>query len=166
MKKTMSYCLVLMMVIIAAPMIGWTQTEESQGFTIAGEIQFPKKGDLYIFLYTEEEFEESHKDDDKNDEKEPKDLKFPGHTLHIKIGEEELNAKKVEFKIENVSAGMYCILVNQDVNGNGKLDMGMFGPKEPWGNYRHKRPRFRGPKFKEMVFEVKADMTDIMIELK
>lgn len=44
--------------------------------------------------------------------------------------------------------------------------MGKFGPKEPWGMYRPKRPAFRGPKFKEIKFEVKEDMTDIKVEVK
>ena len=40
------------------------------------------------------------------------------------------------------------------VNGNGDLDMGSFGPKEPWGTYRDARPKFRGPKFEEMAFVI------------
>jgi uncharacterized protein (DUF2141 family) len=52
------------------------------------------------------------------------------------------------------------------VNGNGKLDAGKFGPKEPWGMYRPKRPLFRGPKFKEIKFEVNTDMTNIEFEVK
>ena len=61
---------------------------------------------------------------------------------------------------------MYAIRVFQDVNGNGDLDIGSFGPKEPWGTYRNVRPKFRGPKFEEMAFDVKETMKDIVIEVK
>jgi len=84
----------------------------------------------------------------------------------ITISEKEEKAKKVAFTFEYVPADTYAIQVFQDVNDNGELDMGMFGPKEPWGNYRHKRPKFRGPKFEEMAFEVKENLSDIQITLK
>ena len=86
--------------------------------------------------------------------------------LLLSVSEEDVEAGKITFAYERVLAGTYAIRAFQDENDNGKKDIGMFGPKEPWGNYRAKRPKFRGPKFEEMAFEVQEDITDIKIELK
>ena len=130
---------------------------EEEGFKVAGEIKFKKTGDLFISLVTKEQFEA----DENDDGVEPTPF-----AMIIPIGEEELKAKKVSFEFEGVPAGTYGIQCFQDGNGNGELDMGKLGPKEPWGMYRPKRPTFRGPKFKEIKFEVKTDMTDITFEVK
>lgn len=119
---------------------------------VSGEVKFPKTGKIYISLIPKEIAEN-------------KDAKSPFGAI-IDVGEKELAAQKVSFNFENVPAGMYAIRVFQDVNGNGDLDMGMFGPKEPWGTYRDARPKFRAPKFEEMAFEVKDEMSDIVVEVK
>jgi uncharacterized protein (DUF2141 family) len=78
-----------------------------------------------------------------------------------------LEKKKAPFAFYNVPSGRYGIRCFQDVNGNEELDSGLFGmPKEPWGFYRPKRPRLRGPKFKEVAFEVNANITDIQVDVK
>ncbi len=144
MKEIVSVCVMCFMMI---PALAWAE----EGFKVAGQMTFKKTGNLYMRLATKEEFEED------------KESQF---RMIIEIGEEEQNAKTALFAFENIPAGRYAIMVFQDVNGNGELDRGTFGPKEPWGNYRAKRPKFRGPKFKEMAFEVKEDITDIRIETK
>ena len=71
------------------------------------------------------------------------------------------------FEFKNVPAGEYTVCCYQDVNGNGKLDFGKFGPKEPHGTYRpEKGISFGPPKFKDIKFEVKEDITDIQVKLK
>lgn len=49
------------------------------------------------------------------------------------------------FRFE-VPAGRWAISAFEDRNGNGVLDMGLFGPKEPSGFWRafngHRKPRF------------------------
>ncbi len=145
--KNMMLSFILMCCVLLPSFIG-----AEEGFTVTGEIAFKKTGNLYLQMETEQEFKDQKAS-----------VRFQ---LVIKIGEAELHAKKATFAFENVPAGTYAIMVFQDVDGNGELNMGMFGPKEPWGNYRKKRPRFRGPKFSEMAFEVKEDITDIRIEVK
>lgn len=52
------------------------------------------------------------------------------------------------------------------MNGAGKMEKGIFGPKEPWGTYRPARPILRAPRFDEIAFEVEKDVKNIKIELK
>lgn len=128
------------------------QIEIPEGFTIAGEIMFKKTGNLFVELVTEEEF---------------KGQKQSPFGLILELSREELKKRKKLFAFYNVPPGMYGIRCFQDVNGNQKLDTGLFGiPREPWGFYRPKRPRFRGPKFKEIAFEVNMDVTDIQFIVK
>lgn len=136
------WCFILLPTLVSA---------KSEGFKVSGEIIFNKSGPIYIKLTTEEEFD-AHRGS-----------KFQSI---LKVGKEELEKKIIPFAFENIPEGTYAIKCFQDVNGNGKLDMGKFGPKEPWGNYHEKRPLFRGPKFKEIQFEVKENITDIAITLK
>jgi uncharacterized protein (DUF2141 family) len=84
----------------------------------------------------------------------------------IAVGEKELRQHAVRFTFKDVPAGAYAINCYQDTNGNGKLDCGTFGPKEPWGVYRNARHAFKAPKFKEMAFNVQDDIHDIVINVK
>ena len=53
--------------------------------------------------------------------------------LVLKISPDEVQKKKVPFNFEGLQQGTYGVRCFQDVNGNGKLDKGLFGPSEPWG---------------------------------
>ncbi len=128
---------------------------QKAGFTIEGEIEFTKTGNIFAKLVNKYQFTT-----DGNKKKNPK------RGIFIKIGEKELKAKKVSFIFEKVPKGTFGIEVFQDVNGNQKLDFGMFGAKEPWGMYRSSRPGFRAPKFEEIAFEVKQNIKGIKIEVK
>lgn len=145
---------------------GYVQTAAEE-FTVAGEIVFEKTGNVYVALVTEGEFEEHGHHGEKQDKEDPPaEMQDSPFRLLLSVGEEDIEAGKIAFAFEQVPAGTYAIRAFQDVNGNGKMDIGMFGPKEPWGNYRAKRPKFRGPKFEEMAFEVQENISDIQIELK
>ena len=74
------------------------------------------------------------------------------------------NKGKISFKFNDVPKGIYAISFYQDVNGNGKCDMGMFGPKEPWGMYKVK-PHFK-PVFAKIAFELNSDLTNLALEAK
>ena len=142
-------CILFMMISLAWwPAPGWTQAE---GFTVGGEVIFKKTGDLYIRLVNEEEFD-GHKES--------------SFRSVLNVGPEEIKKGKTPFLFQKVPRGIYAIRCFQDVAGNKKLDMGPFGPKEPWGMYRSKRPTFRGPEFEEISFTVNRVMTDIHIEVK
>ena len=91
---------------------------QTDSLKIAGEIHFKKPGNIFILLVDEETFK----------------IPLTGVKKQIlKITEKNLNAKKVSYKFEGIKPGIYGIRCFQDVNGNKKLDKGMFGPKEPWG---------------------------------
>ena len=142
------YIIFMMISLAWCPVSGWAQAEE---FSVGGEITFQKTGDLYIGLVNEEEFGG------------PKESPFRSV---LKVGREEIKKGRAPFLFLKVPRGTYAIRCFQDVNGNKKLDMGSFGPKEPWGTYRPKRPAFRGPKFEEISFTVDRDMTDIQIQVR
>ena len=136
------------LLFLILPVLGWVPAE---GFTVGGEVSFTQNGDLFIQLATEEEF--------MND-------RMPPFALLLRVGPEETKKGKVPFQFGGVPAGTYAIRCFQDVNENQKLDGGVFGPREPWGVYRPKRPAFRGPKFEEISFSVDRDIVDVLVEVK
>ena len=140
--------IMIAILFLVMPVFSWVPAE---GFTVGGEISFTKTGDLFIQLATEEEF--------NND-------RMPPFALVLRVGPEEIMKGKVPFQFGGVPAGTYGIRCFQDVNENQKLDRGVFGPREPWGVYRPKRPAFRGPKFEEISFVVDRDIVDVLVEVK
>lgn len=65
-----------------------------------------------------------------------------------------------------VPYGDYAIAIFQDVNGNGKLDTGLFGiPSEPFAFSNDFRPKFRGPSFEKCKFTVSTENREIKIQL-
>jgi uncharacterized protein (DUF2141 family) len=92
--------------------------------------------------------------------------KDPGSPFILKINADpaKVERKSVRFMFTDVPGGAYAISCYQDVNGNGKLDMGLFGPVEPWGFYGV-RPVF-APVFKDEAFELNGDLTNIIIDVK
>ncbi len=117
---------------------------------IAGEIRFPKKGALYLVLLS--------RDASGKETTERSEVR--------KLSPEEAAKGIVRYEFTNVAPGRYALRCFQDVNGNGKIDIGMFGPKEPWANYRPARTRMRPPRFDEMAFELKQDLltADLTLE--
>ena len=147
-KKQTAFSIVLLTLIAA---ITWAQSQSS-GFTVAGEISFEKKGDIYLRLASEIEF--------KNKKKESV------FQTRISVRSAENEKGRVSFKFTDVPEGLYVIRSFQDENGNGELDSGLLGPKEPWAMYGLKRPVFKKPKFEDVSFDVSQDITDIYFELK
>jgi uncharacterized protein (DUF2141 family) len=139
--------------LVYLPTLVWAQSDV---FKIAGEIRFQRAGDLVVELLTKEELDRDVESEWQHE---------ATFRLMIKMNEEEQAQKKASFKFENVPPGTYGLLVLQDVNGNGKFDMGQSGPMEPWGNYRYHRPLAGPPPFKEFAFEVNQDLTDIQVEI-
>jgi uncharacterized protein (DUF2141 family) len=119
--------------------------------TVEGEILFDKTGDIYVYLVTEESFR----------------TPFTGSQEKvIEVGEQELRKKVAAFKFEQVRAGNYGIRCFQDVDGDGKLERGLFGPKEPWGmSWQGKKPA-KWPEFEDISFEVNSNITSIQIRLE
>lgn len=68
-----------------------------------------------------------------------------------------------EFHFE-VQPGRWALSAYEDGNENGKLDMGLFGPKEPSGFWRP----FHGwhkPRFDDVAVDVERDVTGAQIQL-
>lgn len=64
-----------------------------------------------------------------------------------------------------VPAGKWALSAYEDRNENGKLDMGLLGPKEPAGFWR----AFHGwhkPWFRNVAVDVRADVTDANVTIK
>ena len=64
----------------------------------------------------------------------------------------------------NIPAGLYAVAVYQDLNGNKKLDAGLFHiPKEPFGFSNNYRPSFSAPDYKDCVIAVIGQTTSIIV---
>jgi len=110
---------------------------QDTGFRIHGEIQVQKaEGTIHINVV----------------EKKHLDIPQSGlDTILLKICS---NSVKYEFR--GIPEGTYGIRCFQDLNGNGKLDRGMFGPSEPWAMSWKEKIRFP-PRFEDISFTLQGD---------
>jgi uncharacterized protein (DUF2141 family) len=83
----------------------------------------------------------------------------------LPVGEAEVKAGNVHFSFL-LPPGRYCIRCFLDLDGNGRLDRGLFGPTEPWGmSWRGRRsPGF--PRFDDVAFPVDRDVRGLRIEVR
>ncbi|HKF50003.1 MAG TPA: DUF2141 domain-containing protein [Terracidiphilus sp.] len=63
-----------------------------------------------------------------------------------------------------VQPGRWALSAYEDSNGNGVLDMGMFGPKEPSG-FWHPFHAWRKPRFDDVAVQIDHDTTGADIKL-
>ncbi len=85
-------------------------------------------------------------------------LKQPVQELVLGPGAE------LEFRFE-VSPGRWALSAFEDRDGNGVLDMGVFGPKEPAGFWRPFH-RWRRPRFDDVAVQVERDTLDADVRLR
>jgi uncharacterized protein (DUF2141 family) len=97
------------------------------------------------------------------------------HTIHVALWDasgflekpvQEIRMEPgaaTEFHFE-VRPGLWALSAYEDVNQNGKLDMGMFGPREPSGFWRPFHA-WRKPRFNDVAAEVDRDVTGADIRL-
>lgn len=124
---------------------------ENETFSISGKVFFSYQKPIYIFLVDEET------------SKKP----FVGiDTLIIIPNSKDITNGYITFKFTNIKKGEYGIRCFQDINGNKKLDRGLFGPKEPWGLSWNKYKTFWWPSFKDFCFILTSDKKYINIKLK
>ncbi|MCD4697450.1 MAG: DUF2141 domain-containing protein [Bacteroidales bacterium] len=131
-------------------LIASTVFAQSDEFSISGEVQIFDVGVVYIYLVDEET------------------AKTPMAGIKIIVIEEDntnRDSLKMPFKFENVKEGIYAIRCYQDVNGNKKMDKGLFGPKEPWWLSWQEERHSIIPKFKNIAFIVESNIRDIQIYL-
>ena len=99
-------------------------------FTVSGECQVTGRGLLHVFLVDERSFS----------------VPMSGiQAVTTTLDASGPKTRRVAFAF-TVPQGTYGIRCFLDVNGNGGLDRGLFGPMEPWGmSWRVWRPAgFRG----------------------
>jgi uncharacterized protein (DUF2141 family) len=137
----------LALALMAAPGMA-----EEAGLTIGGSISFRKTGSIYVSLVTEEEYGRPG-------------LAEHRFSLVLKPSQAELRAGRMRYAMQNVPAGTYALRAFQDVNGNGRLDSGIFGPTEPWCIYRLRLPAFRAPRFDEIRFELRSSTSSLDLDL-
>lgn len=78
---------------------------------------------------------------------------------------EVLSKEDMAFQFEELPAGHYAVSITQDVNGNGKFDLGFLKiPKEPYGFSNNPRTTFGPPSFEEATLDLTQN-TSITIEL-
>ena len=64
----------------------------------------------------------------------------------------------------SVPSGRWALSAYEDMNDNKKLDIGMFGPKEPSGFYRAFHA-WRKPRFNDVASDIKTDNANADIAL-
>jgi len=118
------------------------QTAASQKVTISGKIEGASRNHpVYIALWDKAGF-----------------LTKPSQQIRI----EPHSALQFQF---HVASGDWAISAYEDENENGKLDFGIFAPKEPNGFWRP----FHGwhkPRFSEVSSSVGSDVSNADIELR
>jgi len=97
------------------------------------------------------------------------------HTIHVALWDAAgfLEKPVQEIRIEPGAAtdfhfklpgGRWALSAFEDENQNGKLDIGMFGPREPSG-FWHPFHAWRKPRFEDVAVEIDRDRTDADIRL-
>ncbi len=114
-------------------------------FTVSGEIAHQGEGTLYLELLNEMQFANGE-----------------NSALGLAL---EPSADKVTFTFVNVPAGSYVVQGFQDTNGNGELDEGMMGPKEPWAILGY-TPSFSAPDFNKLKIGVSEDVSGLEVVMK
>lgn len=123
-------------------------------YTIQGVVTFTGKGPIYVELVTEADFDKE---------------KSGSNVIGIRIEPDNAAraARQAAYAFTNVPPGQYAIQAFQDENGSGDLEANFLGiPKEPWGFYRPEPSRLRAPRFKDIAFDVKGDVTNAHFAVK
>jgi hypothetical protein len=84
-------------------------------------------------------------------------LKRPVQQIRIEPGADP----NFQFRLP---AGRWALSAFEDENGNGILDMGVFGPKEPSG-FWHPFHAWRKPRFDDVAAQIYRDTTDAEVQL-
>ncbi len=108
---------------------------------LSGRILGASRDPVYVALWDERGF-----------------LEHPVRELRLEPGSE------LTFSFD-VAPGRWALSAFEDRNGNGKLDMGLFGPREPAGVGRP-FTGWRRPRFNDVAQTIERDTTDVVIQLK
>lgn len=112
--------------------------------SVGADVYFKKSGTLHVYLVDKNAFKRKG---------------FGIMEFTHKISPQDRAKGKLHFQFEGVTKGEYGIRCYIDTNNNGKLDVGTWGPKEPWGmSWANKKPMGK-PQFKHIRFKVSSDIT-------
>ncbi|MFQ3620322.1 MAG: DUF2141 domain-containing protein, partial [Spirochaetales bacterium] len=110
-------------------------------YTVTGEVRYERSQPIYVALVRQEQFPFTN-------------LNTP-YQIFLPKPDTSQGEKRFVFQFSGLQAGEYAIVAFQDKNGNGILDLGLFGPTEPWDmSFVTNRPRFRAPRFRDASFRV------------
>ena len=133
--------------LIIALLVAPTLTASEVGYVVAGEITFSDAGSIYLELVTEETFGRR------------------GESPYRAMFEPQEGGDALPFRFDAIPPGRYVLRAFQDRNGDGRLNLGPFGPREPVGMYRRPARMSVPPRFDANAFTVNGDAVDILIEL-
>ena len=83
----------------------------------------------------------------------------------LRFANDKLPPDTLHYVFSEVEPGEYIIAAYQDINGDNKMNKGMFGPTEPYRIYKPNYGIF-GPKFSKCKFQVKGSVTSANFALK
>ncbi|MCK4515256.1 MAG: DUF2141 domain-containing protein [Spirochaetaceae bacterium] len=117
-------------------------------YTISGSVTYAGEGLIYIYLLDEEI------------------ARIPLTGIQTLVLTPDESAGILTFAFADITAGTYGIRCYQDTNGNGELDRGVFGPKEPWGmSWQGDKPP-KWPRWDHFSFGLMTDISGIAIVLE
>ena len=142
--------------IIVALILLASVTYAGENYTISGEVSFQYDGDIYICLFTKDEFLDDYR---KHKLSRPQCQRVRMNSDFKKVG-------KVSFKFDSIPKGTYCILTFQDVNMNQKIDVVGLTITDPQGSYKENvSPLACALVWSDIKFDLERDLTDIKIQM-
>lgn len=133
--------------IILAVLISFAFSKEEKGALKIRLSNIKKSGKIHVAVYRDGE-------------------DFPNEKFLMRRLTSEASNGKCELEFDEIPFGQYAVAIYQDVNGNGKLDKGMFGiPDEPFAFSNNFRPKFGGPSFEKCKFDFKENNLMLTIEM-
>ena len=125
-------------------------------YSISGQVTFSGHNNIYVSLYTMEEFANFKKS-----------LPSPTFSQKIEPNPEQIKAGRFSFKFSGAPENSYCIIAFEDLDNNGKLTCDTWGQiEEPICFY--KEPVVAGlgtPNWHSVKFELVRDITEIIMKL-
>jgi uncharacterized protein (DUF2141 family) len=126
-------------------------------FTITGQVIFSGQEDIYLGIYTIENFPQYKKT-----------LPPEPFIKKIKPSPEQIKAGRLSFTFSEVPKGKYCIIAFQDVDNNGRLTCNTWGGIEEVMCFYKESPTadfFSATNWNDVKFELDKDISGIGMKL-
>jgi hypothetical protein len=129
-----------------------------QGFTVAGTISgITEDAPLFVSIVDRAAWDASGEELQNPDT-------LDGYVQGIRLNPD--GAAELRYEFTKVPPGTYAIRAFLDTNRNDNLDIGIFGPKEPWAIYQAPRRMLTPPRFDPVSFELSASRDQVDMELR